>query len=89
MSITLSTCLSRNLFQHSPSSFRRIYYSVSSGYILSHLLSCPKLLFYLEIVLTNCTVLISEKKLHKIVWIIFHFLSRGATSAVIQGDSGP
>lgn len=30
-----------------------------------------------------------RKKLHKIVQITFHFLSRGATSAVIQGDSAP
>lgn len=41
---------------------RRIYYSASSDYILSHLLSCLQLLFYSEIVLTNCTELISGKR---------------------------
>lgn len=74
MDITRSTCLSRNLFQYSPSFFRRIYNSVRSGYILSHLLSCSQLLFYLEIVLTNCTVLISEKnyiKLSRLLLISF------------------
>lgn len=74
MSITLSTCLSRNLFQHSLSSITRICCSVNSGYILSHLLSWSQLLFYLEIVLTNCTVLISEKnyiKLSRLLFIVF------------------
>lgn len=30
-----------------------------------------------------------RKKLHKIIQIAFHFLSRGATRAFIQGDSAP
>lgn len=48
-------------------------YSVSSDYILSHLLSCSQLLFYLEIVLTNCTVPISEKNCIKLSGLLFIF----------------